>query len=248
MTETTGIRIATWSGPRNISTALMRSWDSRSDTVVCDEPFYAHFLKTTGRDHPGRQEVLVHHEADWKKVAAWLTGPIPDGKTVFYQKHMAHHFLPNMDGDWLDALSHVFLIRDPREMLTSLVKVIPHPTLEDTGLPQQRALFERLGKQQVGPPPVLDARDVLENPRAMLAALCQRLEVPFQDAMLAWKPGRRPTDGVWAKYWYASVERSTGFHAYQPKPDVVPSHLEDVYAEAQTLYEKLYAYRLQIEK
>lgn len=234
-----------WSGPRNISTALMRSWGSRADTVVCDEPFYAHFLKVTGRKHPGRDDVIAHYETDWRKVAAWLTGPVPDGKAIFYQKHMAHHLLPEMMDDWLEALSHAFLIRDPGEMLTSLVKVIPDPAIEDTGLPQQWALFEWLQERGAAPPPVLDARDVLENPRAMLSMLCQRLGVPFLEEMLSWKPGRRPTDGIWAKYWYASVERSTGFHTYRPRTDAVPEHLHDVYAHARALYEKLYAFRLE---
>src|SRR5690606_34336791 len=167
MSETPAVRIAMWSGPRNISTALMRSWGSRGDTVVCDEPFYAHFLKVTGRKHPGRDDVVAHYETDWRKVAAWLTGPVPDGKAIFYQKHMAHHLLPEMMDDWLEALSHAFLIRDPGEMLTSLVKVIPDPAIEDTGLPQQWALFEWLQARGAAPAPVLAARDVPENSRAM---------------------------------------------------------------------------------
>ncbi|HEX6984335.1 MAG TPA: hypothetical protein VF170_03110, partial [Planctomycetaceae bacterium] len=138
------LRLAVWSGPRNISTAMMRSWGNRSDTVVVDEPLYAHYLKVTRLPHPGADEVLAHHESDWRKVAEFLTGPVPGGKRIFYQKHMAHHLLPEIGRDWLSRLTHVFLIRDPKEMLTSLMKVLPEPRVEDTGLPQQVELFERV--------------------------------------------------------------------------------------------------------
>src|SRR5438034_1279920 len=162
------IRIAMWSGPRNISTAMMRAWGNRSDTFVCDEPLYAHYLLKTGVVHPGRDEVIAHHETDWRKVIAWLTGPVPEAKSIFYQKHMTHHLLPEIDRGWLTLLTHCFLIRDPREVLLSLSKVIPNPRLEDTGLPQQVEIFNlataqlrearRLGHCFATPitPPVLD--------------------------------------------------------------------------------------------
>src|SRR5437868_11779478 len=137
-------RIAMWSGPRNISTALMRSWGNRPDTFVADEPLYAHYLKTTGLPHPGAAEVIASQEADWRKVAAWLTGPVPEGKRIWYQKHMAHHLLPDIDGEWLAALTHCFLIRNPEDMLPSLLRFLPGAGLRDTGLPQQIALFERV--------------------------------------------------------------------------------------------------------
>src|SRR5256714_224645 len=136
------VRIAMWSGPRNISTALMRSWGNRPDTVVCDEPLYAHYLLRTHAPHPGAAEVIACHESDWQKVVACLTGPIPDGKAIFYQKHMCHHLLPDIDRSWLDQVTNCFLIREPREMLNSLAKHLPNPTLEDTGLPQQVELFD----------------------------------------------------------------------------------------------------------
>src|SRR5688572_18712403 len=130
------LRIAMWSGPRNISTAMMRSWGNRPDTIVCDEPLYAHYLQQTQLPHPGSTEVIEHHESDWRKVVQWLTGPLPPGKSIFYQKHMSHHLLPNIELDWIAQLSNCFLIRDPKEMLASLVEFIPQPTLADTGLPQ----------------------------------------------------------------------------------------------------------------
>jgi hypothetical protein len=233
-----------WSGPRNISTAMMRAWGSRPDTFVCDEPLYAHYLKVTGIRHPGAEEVIRAHEPDWRKVVAWITGPVPDGKRIFYQKHMTHHMLPEIERDWLSALTHVFLIREPREMLTSLIKNLPQPTLSDTGLPQQVELFEGERLARGALPAILDARDVLENPRGMLTRLCAVLGVPFMEAMLSWEPGPRATDGVWAKHWYAAVERSTSFQPYAPKPDPVPPGLADLLARCEELYAKLYAHRL----
>ena len=237
--------IAMWSGPRNISTAMLRSWGARPDTFVCDEPLYAHYLAETGLDHPGRDEILAHHERDWHKVVDWLTGPIPDGRSIFYQKHMAHHLLPGMDLDWIGELRHALLIRDPSEMLTSLIRVWPEPTIADTGLPQQVELLERL-ERQGAVPPVLDARDVLENPGGMLRELCARLDVPFTEAMLAWEPGPRPTDGIWARHWYDSVEQSTAFAPYVPKHAVVPDRLHDLLEQCESLYEHLARERITI--
>jgi len=239
-------RIAMWSGPRNISTAMLRSWGNRPDTFVCDEPLYAYYLKQTGIDHPGRDEVIAHHESDWRKVLPWLTGEIPDGRSVFYQKHMAHHLLPEIDLGWLDSVTNAFLIRDPREMLTSLIRVTPQPTVADTGLPQQSELFDRMREQTGRTPPVLDSRDVLDDPRGLLTRLCEVLGLPFSDSMLSWEAGRRETDGIWAKYWYDAVERSTAFQPYRPKTDEVPQRLRDIYEECMVHYEKLHAARLRV--
>ncbi len=233
-----------WSGPRNISTALMRSWGSREDTAVVDEPLYAHYLKETGRAHPSRDEVIAHYETDWRAVVARITGPIPNGASIYYQKHMAHHLLPEMDWDWVLDLRNAFLIREPREMLTSLIEFLPEPTLSDTGLPQQWALFQRLHQERGTPPPVIVARDVLKAPRPTLEALCDALGVPFRDVMLSWPPGPRETDGIWAKHWYDSVYDSTGFQPYQPKDDPVPDRLSDLLDECEALYDHLYTHRL----
>jgi hypothetical protein len=239
-------RIAMWSGPRNISTAMLRSWGNRPDTFVCDEPLYAYYLKQTGIDHPGRDEVIAHHESDWRKMVLWLTGEIPEGRSVFYQKHMAHHLLPEIDRGWLDSVTNAFLIRDPREMLTSLIRVTPEPTVADTGLPQQSELFDRMREQTGRTPPVLDSRDVLDDPRGLLTRLCEALELPFSDAMLSWEAGRRETDGIWAKHWYDAVERSTAFQPYQPKTDEVPPRLREVHEQCMVHYEKLHAARLRV--
>ena len=243
-TDSEDIRIAMWSGPRNISTALMRSWGARSDTVVCDEPLYAHYLKTTGREHPGRSEIIAHHDADWRSVVERLTGPVP-GDGIFYQKHMAHHLLPEMSRDWVLDLRNAFLIRDPAEMLPSLVKVLPKPTLRDTGLEQQVDLFKRVGAATGKTPPVIDAKDVLLDPEGMLRVLCEALGVPFCDSMLSWEPGRRATDGIWAKYWYDAVEQSTGFKPYQPKDEPVPNRLQSLHETCHEYYQQLFTHRLQ---
>ncbi len=238
------MRIAMWSGPRNISTAMLRSWGSRADTFVCDEPLYAHYLRETNLPHPGRAEIIAAHEPDWRKVVAWLTGPIPEGRSIFYQKHMAHHLLDSIERDWLDALTHCFLIREPEEMLTSLLNKYDRVGLADTGLPQQRELFRRVRGQQDTSPPVLDARDVLEDPRGLLEALCARLGIPFDDAMLHWEPGPRATDGIWARHWYDAVEQSTGFGPYRQKGQRVPATHRGLLADCEEIYAELHADRL----
>ncbi len=237
-------RIAMWSGPRNISTAMMRSWGNRADTVVCDEPFYAHYLVRTGLDHPGREDVIAHHQTDWRKAADELHGPVPGGKAIFYQKHMAHHFLPNMGRDWLDGLTHAFLLRDPKDMLLSLDQKLEVVRLEDTGLPQQLEIFELMRARTGEPPPALEAKDLLQDPPGMLAKLCKALGVPFDEAMLRWPPGRRETDGVWAKYWYHSVEASTEFKPYAAKDEPLPPRLAPIYERCMDCYRQMRPHRL----
>jgi hypothetical protein len=238
------LRIAMWSGPRNISTALMRSWGNRPDTFVCDEPLYAHYLLRTGRDHPGAAEVIAHHETAWPAVVAWLTGPIPEGKSIFYQKQMAHHLLPEIDRDWLDRVANCFLIRSPREMLASLLHFLPEPSLEDTGLPQQVEIYEGVLHRTGVRPPVIDARDVLDNPAGTLSLLCEALRIPFFPSMLSWPSGPRTTDGIWAKHWYSAVEKSTGFQPYTAKLSAIPSEFAGLLEQCEALYHTLYPYRL----
>ena len=238
------LRIAMWSGPRNISTAMLRSFGSRPDTTVTDEPLYAHYLQATGIKHPGRAQVLASQSTDWRRVAAELTGPIPGGRAIWYQKHMAHHLLPMIGRDWLDRLTHAFLIREPDEMLASLVKTYPAAGLADTGLPQQCEIFDRVADQLGRAPPVVLASDVLRNPRVLLTKLCAALGIAFLPQMLAWEPGRRATDGAWAPHWYAAVEASTGFEPWRPKSVALPPALRPLLDECRPWYEKLYALRL----
>ena len=243
----TPLRLAVWSGPRNISTAMMRAWENRPDTAVVDEPLYAHYLAATGLDHPGRDEVIAAGETDWRKVVAALTGPVPDGKAVFYQKHMTHHLLPQVGREWFPRAVHAFLIRDPREVLLSYVKSRPTVTVEDIGVPQQAAIYEEVRRATGEEPVVIDAGDFLAAPAAHLEAWCDRLGIPFSERMLRWPAGPRPTDGVWAPYWYDAVVASTGF---EPRPpggqrdrSVPPEHAGIVEA-SMPLYEDLFARRL----
>lgn len=233
------IRIGMWSGPRNISTALMRSWGNRADAAVVDEPFYAHYLIRTGLDHPGREAVIAGQEDDWTVVAQELTEGDAGGARLQYQKHMAHHLFEDMQGDWLLALRSVMLVRDPAAMLVSLAKVLGSPSLADTGLAQQLRLARWLTAELGEPPLAIDSRSILEDPRGALGALCAALELPFDEAMLSWPAGARDTDGVWAPHWYAGVEASTGFAPYQPLIEPVPSHLAGVRSQCEELHAEL---------
>lgn len=241
------LRIAMWSGPRNISTAMMRSFGSRSDTHVSDEPLYAAYLRATGKAHPLAEEIQQRHETDWRVVARALVGAIPKGRTVWYQKHMAHHLLPNMSREWLASLTHAFLIRDPRAMLASLTDKLDHVHVEDTGLPQQVELFRRLADQTGEAPPVVDSRDVLRSPESVLSQLCASLGLEFEPAMLAWETGSRETDGCWGPYWYENTYASTRFAPYEPKDVVLDARLEPLAEQCEALYSELYSHRIRIE-
>jgi len=239
------LRIAMWSGPRNISTAMMRSWGNRPDTFVCDEPFYAYYLARTRLDHPAAPEVIAHGETDWRKIVAQLTGEIPSGRRIFYQKQMTHHLLPEIDRGWLGAVTNCFLIRDPAEVIVSYIRKNNDPSLEDIGFVQQAEVFDWVREHTSSIPPVIDAHDVAEDPEKTLRLLCNAIGAEFTDAMLSWPPGLRETDGVWAKHWYNEVATSTGFR----KPArtgiaSVPNRLEAVHDESREYYERLYQYRL----
>ncbi|HUY47549.1 MAG TPA: hypothetical protein VMV92_17745 [Streptosporangiaceae bacterium] len=236
------VRIAMWSGPRTVSTALMRSWANRPDTVVVDEPLYAYYLSRTGIEHPGREEILRSQPADWRTVVGSLTSaPLPDGRTVCYQKHMTHHLLPEVDRGTLGPLRHAFLIRDPAELLASYARVRATPTLDDLGIWQQAEIFATFGG------PVVDSRDLLEHPEGVLRALCAALGVPFSPAMLSWPAGPRDSDGVWAPHWYESVWRSTGFGPYQPPDRALPPPLAALAGQCQPFYQRLRACRLTVD-
>ncbi len=244
MSHTNTIRIAMWSGPRNISTAMMRAWGNRDDTVVIDEPFYAFYLKATGIQHPGADEVIATGETDWRKIVAHITGPIPHGKRIFFQKHMTHHLLPEIDREWLGAVTNCFLIRDPREVIGSYIKKREVSAVEDLGFVQQAEIFDFVRARTNAVPPVIDAKDVLENPEQMLRLLCEAVGVEFTKSMLSWPPGLRETDGVWAKHWYGEVANTTSFQPYRPRHYELPESLRDLYARCRDCYERLYEYRL----
>jgi hypothetical protein len=240
----TALRLAVWSGPRNISTAMMRAWENRGDCAVVDEPLYAHYLKHTGLDHPGREEVIAAGDADWRRVTHWLSGPAPGGKAVWYQKHMTHHLLPHIERDWLAQLTHVFLIRDPREVLLSYVKSRPNVTTEDIGVAQQLDIFQYVTRHAGGVPPVIDAGEFLKAPQAQLRALCERLGIAFTPRMLQWPPGPRASDGVWAPYWYDAVIRSTCFEPYRQRDRTVPPAHRAIIDAVMPSYEMMFTQRL----
>lgn len=233
-------RIAMWSGPRTISTAMMRAWENRPDTVVRDEPLYAFYLRRTAIDHPGRDEILARHDADWRRVLAELTGPLPEGVSILYSKQMTHHLLPEVDRELLSGLRHAFLVRDPREVLTSYAEVRAEPTLAELGLQQQVELYRAFGG------PVIDAHDVLSAPEPMLRALCGRLGVEFSERMLSWPAGPRDSDGVWGEHWYDAVWRSTGFTAYRPPTEPLPDRLRPLLAACRPYYDELHAERIRV--
>lgn len=240
----TAVRIAMWSGPRNVSTALLRSWGNRPDCAVWDEPLYAHYLTQYRPDHPGIPEILAAHENDWRKVVEAILGPIPDGKEIHYQKHMAHHMLPHIGDEWLAGVSNAFLIRDPAEVLLSMSKVMETVTLQDTGFPDQYRLFERVRAMTGETPPVIDARDIGTDAEGALRTLCDALSIPFDPAMLSWPAGPRDSDGIWAKYWYDNVNRSTGFQPWKPRIEPLPDRVKPLLDELIAIYDAMHRHRL----
>jgi hypothetical protein len=235
-----------WSGPRNISTAMMRAFENRADTAVSDEPFYAAYLAATGLDHPMRAEILDSLPTDWREVARAMAGASPEGAPLWYQKHMCHHMVADFGLDWMDACTNVFLIRAPEKVLASYRLRRSEVTLEAIGFPRQVELFDRVAERCGAAPLVIDAADVLCDPPAMLPALCRALNIGFSPAMLKWPAGRRSSDGVWAPAWYEAVERSTGFvtTADTGVPELPPG-LQEIAEAARPSYEHLYRYRLQ---
>lgn len=238
------IYLAMWSGPRNISTAMMRAWENRQDTRVVDEPFYSHYLQHTGLNHPAADEVIKAGETDWEKVVTGLTEPLPKGVDIYYQKHMTHHLLPHMDRDWLLGLNNCFLIRQPREVLLSYREKRPEVTAEDLGFPQQAEIFEYVTRKTHRRPLVIDSSDFLKNPEQMLRLCCTYLDVEFDPNMLSWPSGSRESDGVWAKHWYDKVWDSTGFVPYKLREGTVPEAYQKVLDECQPYYDLLSRYRL----
>jgi hypothetical protein len=218
--------IAMWSGPRNLSTAMMRSFGSREDCSVMDEPFFASFLAVSGKEHPGREETLAQHETDPEKVAELCENPKTDRRYAF-QKHMPHHMLKGFPIGWAKKAKHFFLIREPARVIASYLKGRDEFNVEDLGFAPQRRLFKQLYDMTGTPPPVIDSFDVLRSPEKSLRTLCDSIDIPFDRAMLSWEKGTRPEDGAWAPYWYKSVQDSTGFG---PPPEIMPTvpHYHDV--------------------
>lgn len=230
------LRLSVWSGPRNVSTALMYSFRQRPDTVVVDEPLYGHYLKVTGADHPGEKEVMAAMDCDGERVVREvILGPCE--RRILFMKNMAHH-LVELDRSFLSKITNVLLIRDPKEMLPSLAEQLHHPTLRDTGLAKQAEILDLI-LESGEEPVVLDAKYLLLDPPGVLGRACEKLGIPFEESMLSWPPGPKPEDGVWARYWYDSVHSSTGFSPYTPKTKPFPERLEPLLHECRPFYERL---------
>ena len=234
---TSGVRLAVWSGPRNISTALMRSWGNRPDCRVVDEPLYAYYLVETGVEHPGRNEVIAAGETSWQAVVADLTGPVHG---VYYQKHMAHHLIPQLPREWISSLNNVLLIRDPAEVVASYIRLRGDVAEEDIGLVRQKELHDQLG----GAVPVIDSGDLLRNPEGYLRWLCGHVGVEFTESMLRWRAGPRDSDGVWARYWYDSVLASTGFEPYRRPRIELSDKAQRTVQRCRPHYEHLHSVRV----
>lgn len=244
------LRIAMWSGPRNISTAMMRSWENRKDTVVVDEPLYGPYLAKTGKKHPCYQEIIKAQGENWQPIVEELTAKNTtknftkkDARLqIFYQKHMTHHILPDMQLDWVKSLKNVFLIRHPDDVLSSYLKKHENPQPEDLGYPQQVEIFKQL-KQQGETPLVIESKDVLKNPEKALTAICESVGVKFDPQMLNWPKGYRDSDGVWAEHWYNRVIQSTGFAEYQPKQNTLTKQEQKIADQCLPYFEHMAQYK-----
>jgi Sulfotransferase domain len=229
--------IAMWSGPRNISTAMMYSFGNRRDCTAWDEPFYAFSLKNFGNDHPMRKEILAHDDADWDRIVARCTAPA--ATPVFYQKHMTHHMLDGFDRAFINGLTNAFLIRSPERVLASYAQKWADVDLRAIGFQQQEEIFDQVANHLGHAPPVVDADDILADPRAILAKLCAACGISFDEAMLKWSKGPKPFDGVWAPHWYNAVWQSEGFAAKAPMSIALPPELQRIADQAQPIYERL---------
>ncbi len=238
------MHIAMWSGPRNLSTALMYAFAARGDCAVIDEPFYGPYLAATGLDHPMRDEVIASQPADPEKIAVHLAGPPPGGQAHFYQKHMTLHMLPGFPRGWMRACENVFLIRHPARVVASYAAKREEPTLADLGFLQQKALFDEVAAWSGRLPLVIDSADIRADPAGMMRALCAALGLDGAERMLRWPAGGRPEDGVWAPVWYGAIHASTGFGGAEgPLPELPPAHAR-LAETALPCYEQLWRHRL----
>ena len=238
------LRIAMWSGPRNISTAMMYSFANRGDTFATDEPLYAHYLSATGIDHPSAAEVIENGLTDWRSVVKQLCAEVPDGSRIWYQKHMCHHIIEGMEIDWLSSFKNCFLIRDPREVLLSLSKRTDAIDAWATGLPQQARIFKAVREMTGENPLVVDSGDILNDPAGVLRSICEHLEIAFDSRMLDWQSGPKECDGIWAEHWYDAVWASTGFAAPRPREGELSKVLQFVLDEVQPIYNELASHRM----
>ncbi len=227
-----------WSGPRNLSTAMMYAFGNRADFAVWDEPFYAPYLKATGADHPMRDQIIAAHETDPQIVAKRCLGSIPVQKPHFYMKHMPHHMMEGFPLDWTKDCINIHLIRHPARVIASYGAKRDQMTLEDIGFPQQAALYDKIGGL------VIDSFDIRADPEGMLRKLCNAIDLPFDPAMLRWKAGPRADDGVWAKHWYNAVHQSTGFAGAEGPLPEISKEKQAIFDAAMLSYCQMSAYKI----
>ena len=235
--------IAMWSGPRNISTAMMRAWENRADTTVIDEPFYAHFLSHTGLDHPMSEAVIARGNTDWRAVVEQLSTPPETG--IFYQKHISTHWLEHFSTDWLKAADHVFLIRRPEAVVASYASKRGSMTTSDLGYHQQAFIFDYVKQYLDSAPLVIDSDRFLADPAAQLQKICARLEITFDECMLHWPAGSRDTDGLWGAHWYDAVNRSTGFGPPAATPPALNERNAHIASLCNPYYQAMLNYALE---
>jgi len=239
-------RIAMWSGPRNISTAMMRSFGGRSDCAVSDEPFYGAFLKTTGQRQPMADEVIASMDCDWQSVAENMRGAVPGGQPLWYQKHMPHHMVSHVSiADFPDH-RHAFLIRDPVRVVASYAAKRVEVTPEDLGYARQLDYVDQAAQMTGKAPVILDSADILRDPEAHLRALCVALDISWDAGMLSWSAGTRATDGIWAAHWYGRVVETTGFG---PADGVMPAlgdREQAIADQCRDAYDRLSALRIRL--
>jgi hypothetical protein len=233
------MRIACWSGPRNISTALMRSWSSRKDVFVSDEPFYAYYLKEKKLKHPMHEEIIENYPNTYDDVVLNLTSKIPNDKEHWYQKHMAHHLIDLSKIDWIKSFENCILIRHPKNVINSYTKKNSLNNINELGYPQQYQIIKylnRIGKKFI----VIDSNILIDNPKKILTQWCNGIDLEFNDSMLSWKMGKHPQDGIWGKHWYDNVVNSTNFQKFLQNESELNEKYQSIYDEALDYYNKLY--------
>ena len=233
-----------WSGPRNISTAMMRSFENREDTIVIDEPFYAYYLNESGLDHPGREKILKSQSNNWDEVVNNITSELPDSVSIYYQKHMVHHILQNNDIRWVKSFKNCFLIRNPKEVIISYSKKNKIKNARDLGFLQQVQLFKKIKNITGVTPAIIDSMDILLNPKVLLKKLCDYLGIEFSNKMLKWPKGSRDTDGVWASHWYKNVINSDGFKPYNERNEDLNIHHIKLFKESMDHYNYLSSFKI----
>ena len=234
--------VACWSGPRNISTALMRSWSSRKDTFVTDEPFYAYYLKETQNNHPMRENIINNYYSNYDEVVDYLIGKVPNQKKIWYQKHMAHHLIDLSKIDWIKKCENCILLRHPKEVINSYTSKNKLNSVTELGYPQQFEIVKFLKKSNHRFK-IIDSADLLVTPKAVLFDWCESINIKFDQSMLKWEKGSHPNDGIWWKHWYDNVINTSGFQKYQKKDISIENKYDSIYTKSMEYYNYLKGFK-----